>query len=225
MKKAILLLSLSLIFPHLAPAADAGSDVAERYSYTMGVRLGQLLRAQGISQADSASFAQAIDDVLNERTLRLSTDEMRQAIVDQQRLLAEQRAAKAADNLRAGQEFLARNATNADVVALPSGLQYRVLDKGDGEQPGADDTVRVHYQGTLIDGRVFDSSIERGEPAEFPLAGVVPGFREALSLMHVGDRWQVFMPSTLAYGEKGAGADIGPNETLIFEMQLLDIVR
>ncbi|MCB1722346.1 MAG: FKBP-type peptidyl-prolyl cis-trans isomerase [Chromatiaceae bacterium] len=225
MKKAILLLSLSLIFPHLAPAADAGSDVAERYSYTMGVRLGQLLRAQGISQLDSASFAQAIDDVLNERTLRLSTDEMRQAIVDQQRLLAEQRAAKAADNLRAGQEFLARNATNADVVALPSGLQYRVLDKGDGEQPGADDTVRVHYQGTLIDGRVFDSSIERGEPAEFPLAGVVPGFREALSLMHVGDRWQVFMPSTLAYGEKGAGADIGPNETLIFEMQLLDIVR
>ena len=225
MKKAILLLSLSLIFPHLAPAADAGSDVAERYSYTMGVRLGQLLRAQGISQLDSASFAQAIDDVLNERTLRLSTDEMRQAIVDQQRLLAEQRAAKAADNLRAGQEFLARNATNADVVALPSGLQYRVLDKGDGEQPGADDTVRVHYQGTLIDGRVFDSSIERGEPAEFPLAGVVPGSREALSLMHVGDRWQVFMPSTLAYGEKGAGADIGPNETLIFEMQLLDIVR
>ena len=225
MKKAILLLSLSLIFPHLAPAADAGSDVAERYSYTMGVRLGQLLRAQGISQLDSASFAQAIDDVLNERTLRLSTDEMRQAIVDQQRLLAEQRAAKAADNLRAGQEFLARNATNADVVALPSGLQYRVLDKGDGEQPGTDDTVRVHYQGTLIDGRVFDSSIERGEPAEFPLAGVVPGFREALSLMHVGDRWQVFMPSTLAYGEKGAGADIGPNETLIFEMQLLDIVR
>lgn len=225
MKKAILLLSLSLIFPHLAPAADAGSDVAERYSYTMGVRLGQLLRAQGISQLDSASFAQAIDDVLNERTLRLSTDEMRQAIVDQQRLLAEQRAAKAADNLRAGQEFLARNATNADVVALPSGLQYRVLDKGDGEQPGADDTVRVHYQGTLIDGRVFDGSIERGEPAEFPLAGVVPGFREALSLMHVGDRWQVFMPSTLAYGEKGAGADIGPNETLIFEMQLLDIVR
>ena len=103
MKKAILLLSLSLIFPHLAPAADAGSDVAERYSYTMGVRLGQLLRAQGISQLDSASFAQAIDDVLNERTLRLSTDEMRQAIVDQQRLLAEQRAAKAADNLRAGQ--------------------------------------------------------------------------------------------------------------------------
>lgn len=225
MKKAILLLSLSLIFPHLAPAADAGSDVAERYSYTMGVRLGQLLRAQGISQLDSASFAQAIDDVLNERTLRLSTDEMRQAIVDQQRLLAEQRAAKAADNLRAGQEFLARNATNADVVALPSGLQYRVLDKGDGEQPGADDTVRVHYQGTLIDGRVFDSSIERGEPAEFPLAGVVPGFREALSLMHVGDRWQVFLPSTLAYGENGAGADIGPNETLIFELELLDIVR
>ena len=224
MNKAILLLSVMLL-PAVLPAAGDDSEVNQRYSYAMGVRLGELLRGQGIDALDSAAFAAAIDDVLKDRPLRLSPAEIRDAIVAQQRLLAEQKAQRAADNLRAGQAFLAQNAANPDVVVLASGLQYRVLVHGDGPQPTLQDTVRVHYHGTLIDGRVFDSSVERGEPAEFPLSGVVAGFREALSLMHVGDRWQVFLPSTLAYGENGAGADIGPNETLIFELELLDIVR
>ena len=206
-----------------AEPSDPG--VAERYSYTMGVRLGQLLKAQGIVQLDSAAFAAAIDDVLAGHPLRLSDEEMQAAVRDQQGILAGQRAQRARDNLEAGREFLAANAGRSEVVVLPSGLQYEVLESGNGAQPTAEDSVRVHYHGTLLDGRVFDSSVERGEPAEFALGAVIPGFREALSHMRVGDHWRVYLPSTLAYGERGAGSDIGPNETLIFELQLLDIVR
>jgi len=206
-----------------AESSDPG--VAERYSYTMGVRLGQLLKAQGIVQLDSAAFAAAIDDVLAGHPLRLSDEEMQAAVRDQQGILAGQRAQRARDNLEAGREFLAANAGRSEVVVLPSGLQYEVLESGNGAQPTAEDSVRVHYHGTLLDGRVFDSSVERGEPAEFALGAVIPGFREALSQMRVGDHWRVYLPSTLAYGERGAGSDIGPNETLIFELELLDIVR
>jgi len=199
--------------------------LAERYSYTMGVRLGQLLKAQGIVQLDSAAFAAAIDDVLAGHPLRLSDAEMQAAVRDQQSFLAGQRAQRAEDNLKAGREFLAANAGRSEVAVLPSGLQYEVLESGSGAQPSAEDSVRVHYHGTLLDGRVFDSSVERGEPAEFALGAVIPGFREALTNMRVGDHWRVYLPSALAYGERGAGSDIGPNETLIFELQLLDIIR
>jgi len=199
--------------------------LAERYSYTMGVRLGQLLKAQGIVQLDSAAFAAAIDDVLAGHPLRLSDAEMQAAVRDQQSFLAGQRAQRAEDNLKAGREFLAANAGRSEVAVLPSGLQYEVLESGSGAQPSAEDSVRVHYLGTLLDGRVFDSSVERGEPAEFALGAVIPGFREALTNMRVGDHWRVYLPSALAYGERGAGSDIGPNETLIFELQLLDIIR
>jgi len=209
-----------------ALAADqSGLSVSERYSYAMGVRLGQLLKAQGIGQLDSGAFAAAIDDVLGGRPLRLSEAEMQAAVRDQQQMFADKRAERAGANLKAGQDFLAANAGRADVVVLPSGLQYRVLERGSGAQPTAEDTVRVHYHGSLLDGSVFDSSVARGEPAEFAVAGVIPGFREALLNMRVGDHWQVFVPSTLAYGERGAGSAIGPNETLTFELQLLDIVR
>lgn len=199
--------------------------ISERYSYAMGVRLGELLKGQGIGQLDSNAFAAAIDDVLNARPLRLNEGEMREAIVAQQRVFAEQREQRARANLEAGQAFLAQNAGRPDIQVLPSGLQYLVITQGGDEQAQVQDTVRVHYHGTRIDGSVFDSSIERGEPAEFALAGVVPGFSEAISHMRVGDHWRVFLPSTLAYGERGAGADIGPNEALVFEIQLLAIVR
>jgi FKBP-type peptidyl-prolyl cis-trans isomerase FklB len=209
-----------------ATAQDTGAPgVSESYSYAMGVQFAQLLKAQGVTQLDSAAFSAAIDDVLSGRSLRLSNDEMKQALRDQQRLLAEQRAQSAQARLQAESEFLATNAERSDVVVLPSGVQYRVLETGSGERPGPEDKVRVHYQGTLLDGSVFDSSIKRGKPAEFPMAGVIPGFREALSNMQVGDHWEVFIPSALAYGERGAGANIGPNETLVFDIQLLDILR
>lgn len=225
MKRVFLVLSLWLFVSQIGAAEQLGLSVSERYSYAMGARLGQLLKGQGVRDLDSKAFAAAIDDVLGNKPLRLTDAEMAEAIQAQQQQFAKQRETLAEDNLKAGQAYLTANAGKADIVVLPSGLQYRVLEKGEGAQPQPTDTVRVHYHGTLIDGTVFDSSVDRGEPAEFPLPGVIPGFREALSLMHVGDRWQVFVPSALAYGEQGAGVDIGPNETLIFELNLLDIVK
>lgn len=225
MKRIVLAFFCSaLIGPAVAQQADA-SSMLENYSYAMGVQFGQLLKAQGITQLDSAAFSAAVDDVLGGRSLRLSTSEMKSAIREQQQVLNAQRAETAQARMQAGNDFLTENAKRSDVVVLPSGLQYRVLETGSGELPGPEDRVRVHYQGTLLDGRVFDSSVQRGQPAEFPLAGVIPGFREALSNMRVGDHWEVFIPSALAYGERGAGANIGPNETLIFDIQLLEIMR
>ena len=204
---------------------SGGLGVSERYSYAMGVSLGQLLRGQGIEKLDSHAFAAAIDDVLGGKPLRLSAEEMQEAIREQQQVFVQQRAQRAQAKLAAERDFLTRNAAEDGVVVSPSGLQYRVLASGDGAQPWSDATVRVHYHGTLLDGSVFDSSVERGEPAEFALSGVIPGFREAISQMRIGDRWRVFIPSALAYGERGAGADIGPNETLTFEIELLGITR
>lgn len=216
-----------LVFATLLPGAAAAQEltVSERYSYAMGARLGEMLKGQGIGQLDSKAFARAIDDVLAGRPLRLTDTEMREAMVAQQRVFAEQRAQRARDNLSAGRRFLSRNATSPGVTVFPSGLQYEVIAQGSGEQATVEDTVRVHYHGTLIDGTVFDSSVERGTPAEFSLARVVPGFREAISNMRVGDHWRVFVPSELAYGESGAGSDIAPNSALIFEIELLEIVR
>lgn len=227
MKKVVFtLVFLALVPPSVAMAAEGTLlSASERYSYAMGVRFGQLLKGQGIEQVDSKAFAAAIDDVLLNRPLRLNSNEMMTAIQEQQRAFARQREQRAQTNLEAGQAFLAKNAGDEGVVVLPSGLQYRVLDSGTGAQPGSDARVRVHYHGSLLDGSVFDSSVDRGQPADFSLSAVIPGFRESISRMHVGDRWQVFVPSSLAYGEDGAGTKIGPNETLIFEIRLLDILQ
>ncbi len=223
--KIFLPLVLALSSGLAAAAEPAPLTIPERYSYTMGVRLGELLKGQGIAELDIDAFAAAIDDVLRGRPLRLSDAEMREAVAAQQRVFAEQRAQRAQANLQAGQDFLAKNAGRPEVVVLPSGLQYQVLAQGGGAQANPQAAVRVHYHGTRIDGSVFDSSVERGEPAQFSLAAVVPGFREAISNMRVGDHWRVYLPSALGYGERGAGTDIGPNEVLIFEIQLLEIVR
>jgi FKBP-type peptidyl-prolyl cis-trans isomerase FklB len=224
-KKVFLPLFLALSTGLAAADEPTPLTLPERYSYTMGVRLGELLKGQGIGELDVDAFAAAIDDVLSGRPARLSEEQMREAVAAQQRVLAGQRAQRAQANLQAGQAFLANNAGRPDVVVLQSGLQYQVLAQGTGAQASAQDVVRVHYHGTRIDGSVFDSSVERGEPAQFSLVAVVPGFREAISNMRVGDHWRVYLPSTLAYGERGAGTDIGPNEALIFEIQLLEVVR
>lgn len=197
---------------------NAPVSLSERYSYAMGVRLGQALKSQGVQEIDSGALAAAIDDVVGGRPLRMNEQEMLAVV-------REQRAAREQANLEAGRAYLAQFAQQPGVLALPGGIHYRVLATGDGESPGADDTVRVHYHGTRVDGVVFDSSVERNQPAEFPLGGVIPGFREAISAMRIGDHWEVVIPSELAYGQRGAGADIGPNETLTFEIQLLAIVR
>ena len=124
----------------------------------------------------------------------------------------------------AGKAFLEENAKREEVTVLASGLQYEVLQAGEGDKPTASSTVKTHYHGTLISGEVFDSSVERGQPAEFPVNGVIAGWTEALQLMNVGTKWRLYVPSNLAYGERGAGGKIGPNTTLIFDVELLDIV-
>lgn len=129
----------------------------------------------------------------------------------------------AADAMQKGEQFLKENAAKEGVKTLPSGLQYKVIKEGEGKSPKATDTVSVHYKGTLIDGKEFDSSYKRGEPAEFPVNRVIKGWTEALQLMKEGSKWMLYIPSNLAYGERGAGADIGPNETLIFEVELLKV--
>jgi FKBP-type peptidyl-prolyl cis-trans isomerase FklB len=126
---------------------------------------------------------------------------------------------------KAGEAFLAENKKKPGVVTLPSGLQYTIMKKGDGPIPAAADTVRCHYHGTLIDGSVFDSSVERGQPAEFPVSGVIQGWVEALQLMPVGSKWKLFIPSNLAYGDNQMGPKIAPGSTLIFEVELLEIVK
>ena len=128
-------------------------------------------------------------------------------------------------NLEEGNAFLEENKERAEVKVTESGMQYEILQEGNGPVPGADDRVRVHYHGTLIDGTVFDSSVDRGEPAVFGVTQVIPGWTEALQLMPVGSKWKIYLPSELAYGERGAGGDIGPNETLIFEVELLEIIE
>lgn len=225
MKKVFFALFLLCLALPASAAEPVGLSVSERYSYAMGVRLGQLLKQQGIQQLDSKAFAAAIDDVLLEQPLRLNNEQMVSAIREQQREFAQQRDQRAQVSQEAGREFLARNAAEPGVVVLPSGLQYRVLETGEGAQPADGGKVRVHYHGTLLDGTVFDSSTDRGEPVEFSLVSVIPGFRESISRMRAGDRWQVVIPSDLAYGVDGAGTKIGPNETLIFEIQLLDVIE
>ena len=195
----------------------------ERLSYMLGYRIGATLRQQGMREIDAASLAAAIDDVFGERIPRLTEEEMRAAQAEYQAGLAAAQARAAEANLATGQAFLASNAGNEGVVVMSDGLQYRILQPGDGPTPSADDRVVVHYRGHLLDGTEFDSSYRRGEPAEFTVGGVIPGWQAALKAMPTGSRWEVWIPSELAYGERGAGGAIGPNQTLYFQIELVAI--
>lgn len=198
-----------------------------RISYGMGVSLG--LRAQQDDiDVDALAFAAGMNDVLEGNELQMTQEEIAEEMQSyQQQRIAEQQAAfeaLAVENLVVGQAFLEENSQQEGVVTLDSGLQYKILDEGDGAIPTADDVVEVHYVGTLLDGTVFDSSYQRGETVTFPVEGVIPGWVEALQLMPVGSKWQLFIPPELAYGQSGApGGPIGPNATLLFEVELIDI--
>jgi len=172
---------------------------------------------------DADTVALGITHSLKGEKSLLEPEEMRKVIENfQQEMQAKADEAKGA-NIQVGEAFLTENASKEGVQTTESGLQYLVITSGEGAMPAAEDTVDVHYEGSLLNGTVFDSSIKRGEPATFPVGGVIPGWQEALKLMNVGSKWKVFIPSALAYGENGAGGSIGPNETLIFEMELLSI--
>ncbi len=213
--------ALTTAWPALLAAQTLNSD-KEKFSYTVGFQIGQSLKEDGLD-IDVAALSQAIRDVMAGNEPRLSMEEMQAAVQSFQAQQMEAREAVARDNLRAGQSFLADNRAKSGVVETDSGLQYQVIEEGSGKQPSDSDTVRVHYRGTLIDGTEFDSSHSRGEPATFPVNAVIPGWREVLPLMKVGAKWKVFIPADLAYGERGAGANIGPNETLLFDIELLAI--
>jgi FKBP-type peptidyl-prolyl cis-trans isomerase len=207
--------------------ASLESDAAKA-SYAIGRDMGtNLAPAQG--RLDEAAFLRGlreamdgVDAALPQEELRASLQTFSQQIQEEQRA---QREAEGQANLEEGEAYLAENEQRAEVTVTESGLQYEVVEEGDGPRPQPGDQVRLHYRGTLVDGTEFDSSYERGEPTTFPVEGVIPGFSEALQLMPVGSTWRIVIPSELGYGPQGAGQDIGPNETLVFEIELLDIVE
>jgi FKBP-type peptidyl-prolyl cis-trans isomerase len=190
-------------------------------SYALGMNIGTSLKADNL-YPDMEEFAQGINDVLNDSKLRYSMEEAYQIFNEAYMPLAEERemAYKQAEN-----EFLAENSKKSGVNVTGSGLQYEVIREGNGPKPAATDTVRVHYKGALTDGSVFDSSYSRGEPIEFPLTGVIPGWTEGLQLMGEGGKYRFFIPSVLGYGPQGVGGQIPPYATLIFEVELLNIIH
>lgn len=212
--------------PALAEDAPALTSQKDKVSYSLGMDLGTNLKRQQI-EVDADLLAKGLKDALGDGKTLLTADEVRSTLMALQAELRQkqQEAAKQAaeKNKKDGEAFLEENKKKEGVVTLPSGLQYKILKQGDGKKPTADDTVECNYRGTLIDGKEFDSSYKRGQSASFKVKGVIAGWTEALQLMPVGSKWQLFIPSNLAYGERGAGRDIGPNAALVFEVELLSI--
>jgi FKBP-type peptidyl-prolyl cis-trans isomerase FklB len=200
----------------------------QKASYALGMNIAASLKGQSVdTETDPSIVAQGLKDALSGGKTLLTEDEARAALMvlqtTMQKKIAEKTQAAGLANKKEGEEFLAANKAKEGVVTLPSGVQYKILTGGIGPKPTASDTVVCNYRGTLINGKEFDSSYKRGQPATFPVGGVIKGWTEVLQLMPVGSKWQVFIPPASAYGERGAGADIGPNETLIFEIELLSI--
>ncbi len=199
-----------------------------RISYTIGVNIGKDFKGQEI-EVETDLLMMGLRDSLEGKELKLTDEEMVTEIqAFQQKMQAKMAAemeAAAGKNQAEGEAFLAENAKQEGVVVTESGLQYKVIEAGDGESPGPADVATVHYKGTLINGTQFDSSYDRGQPATFPVGGVIPGWTEALQLMKPGAKWQLVIPSDLAYGERGAGQDIGPNATLLFDVELISVQK
>ncbi len=200
--------------------------LTQRLSYIVGENMATQLKNDGID-LDTDALVLAITDVVAGNASRLSEEDKRNTVEEMQKASQEQQqaanAGKSEKNMAEGTAYLAKNSKKEGVKTTDSGLQYKALVAGDAEKPKATDTVKVHYKGTLIDGTVFDSSYDRGEPASFPVNGVIPGWVEALQLMGVGDKFELAIPSDLAYGANGSGPSIGPDATLVFEVELLSI--
>ena len=211
-----------------AAAVDKLTTEKEKVSYMVGMDM-----AGGLTQIkdeiDIAIMLQALESTLKGEKTLLTTEEhaaVRQAFVTRMQAAQQEKQKAAAEKNKAeGDKFLAANKSKAGVKTTASGLQYQVITEGKGPKPGPTDQVKVHYLGTLIDGTKFDSSYDRGEPAQFALNGVIPGWGEALQLMNTGSKYKLFIPSTLAYGDKGTPGPIGPNATLIFEVELVEILK
>jgi FKBP-type peptidyl-prolyl cis-trans isomerase FklB len=223
----VIILSVGFLFtPSFADEKVELKDEKDKESYSLGYQFGQSFKEQGV-EINLDIYASGIKDAFGGKEPKMSQEEIRATLTSlQQRLMASRQKElkeKGAKNLEDGKKFLAENKKKEGIKTLPSGLQYKVLTQGSGKMPKAEDTVTVNYKGTLIDGTEFDSSYKRGQPATFQVKGVIKGWTEALQLMKEGSKWQLFIPPELAYGVWGAGRDIGPNSTLIFEVELLSI--
>ena len=198
----------------------------DKFSYAMGMNLGMNMKKQNVA-IDPAIMARGLRDALSGTKPQLTEDEARAAITqmqqEMQKKVTDKMQQEAAVNKKEGDAFLSANKAKPGVVTTASGLQYKIITAGTGAKPATTDTVVCNYRGTLINGKEFDSSYKRKEPATFPVSGVIKGWTEALQLMPAGSKWQLFIPSDLAYGDRGAGADIGPGTTLIFEVELMSI--
>jgi len=219
--------------PAKTTAAKGTAPVAlktqkEKFSYALGMNLGMSLKKQSV-EVDPVILSQGLKAALAGGKALLSPEEAQATLMEVQNDLRKKQQEKmqvaGEANKKDGAAFLASNKTKEGVVTLPSGMQYKILKEGTGPKPTATDSVVCNYRGTLINGTEFDSSYKRGQPATFPVVGVIKGWTEALQLMPVGSKWQLFIPSELAYGERGAGGDIGPNATLIFEVELMSIAE
>ena len=214
-----------LFFPKKAvslhPISQGNMD---KLSYALGLNFGQYLKQENIKAANYNDFAKGIETACESTQPLIPITEAQQLLNDYFKQLEANKKAAAERTAKAGELFLTANATRPEVTTLPSGLQYEVLKNGNGTHPKTSDRVKVHYHGTLIDGTVFDSSVRRGEPATFGVTQVIQGWVEALQLMSVGSKWKLYIPHNLAYGAHGSGNTIKPYSTLVFEVELLDIV-
>ena len=200
------------------------STLEQQASYGIGRQLGDQLAQPPFEGFDVAAALTGFTDAVNGAPLQVEVDQINAAFQSIQARIKEQQSEQEEKLSADGRAFLVENAKNEAVTVTESGLQYEILVEGNGDKPSAASTVRTHYHGTLIDGTVFDSSVERGQPAEFPVNGVIAGWTEALQMMPVGSKWRLTIPYSLAYGERGAGGSIGPYSTLVFEVELLEIL-
>ncbi|MEO5929286.1 MAG: FKBP-type peptidyl-prolyl cis-trans isomerase [Candidatus Kapaibacterium sp.] len=227
-----LLITSVLCLGFMSLAASAQQNVplkttVDSVSYSIGLDIGTNLKDQAID-VNVAALARGLNDAMGSGSKAMSPQDIQRvmtAFKNEMQSRQSALAAKAGDkNAKECQDFLAKNKTRKGVITLPSGLQYEVIKNGTGATPKATDKVKVHYTGTLIDGTVFDSSVERGQPLDISVNGVIKGWTEALQLMKVGSKWKLFIPADLAYGPQGAGGKIGPNAALIFEVELLEVM-
>ena len=220
--KNIIKISALLLF--VACKSDAPKEVVlsneiDSVSYSLGVNIGENIKTQ-FEDIKIDNFLTALKEVIDGTEPKINND---QALMVIQNYFTKKQSAVSEEKIDEGRKFLEENSKKEGVITLASGLQYEVITNGSGDKPKLEDNVTTHYHGTLIDGTVFDSSVDRGEPASFPVGGVIKGWTEALQLMSVGSKWKLYVPYDLAYGERGAGPQIGPYSTLIFEVELLSI--
>lgn len=200
------------------------NSVETQASYGVGFQMGEQLKSNPFDGLDINAVVEGLQDAFTGQTAQVDNNALRSAFAEIHQRMQAAKAEESKGRIEEGEKFLTENAQREEIQVTDTGLQYEVIATGEGEKPNADSTVRVHYHGTFLDGSMFDSSVERGQPAEFPVNGVIKGWTEALQMMTAGSKWRLYVPHELAYGEQGAGGAIPPYTTLVFDVELLDIL-